>query len=242
MICPHCSTSVKFEWNYGSPIKKVGKQGYFIIYDTCPNCEDSVIYYSLCNYNNEKGYSAISIRKGTNEMDIVSEELIYPRRNNYQQFEIIPEKYFEDYEESLRVLTASPKAAAALSRRLLQLILRDEYGIKKRSLSDEIEAFINLDGIPTHLTDAIDAIRQIGNLAAHPIKNTNTGEIVAVEPGEAEWLIEVIEALFDFCFIQPIKLKQRREELNKKLEELGKPPMKEKKDQSTGNIPSFRSA
>jgi hypothetical protein len=33
----------------------------------------------------------------------------------------------------------------------------------------------------------LDAIRTIGNFAAHPIKSTSSGEIVDVEPGEAEW-------------------------------------------------------
>lgn len=41
--------------------------------------------------------------------------------------------------------------------------------------------------------------------------------------GEAEWLIEVIETLFDFVFIRPKKLEKRKEELNLKLEEINKP-------------------
>jgi hypothetical protein len=76
------------------------------------------------------------------------------------------------------------------------------------------------------LNDAIDAIRNVGNFAAHPLKDTNTGEIVEVEPGEAEWLIEVLEALFDFTFVQPKRLEERRKKLNAKLTTLGKPPMK----------------
>jgi hypothetical protein len=48
----------------------------------------------------------------------------------------------------------------------------------------------------------IDAIRNVGNFAAHPLKSTNTGLILDVEPSEAEW------------------------PLDKKLSEAGKPPMK----------------
>ncbi len=47
-----------------------------------------------------------------------------------------------------------------------------------------------------------------------------------VEPGEAEWLLEVLEALFDFAFVQPKKLEERKKKLNKKLQDLGKPQMK----------------
>ena len=229
MICPHCSTAVKFEWSSEGPIKDVSdNKGYFLIFDTCPSCEEVVVYFSLCQYEYINTYYAIS-ENDEGEWDILSEQMIFPNKSKFSFPEHIPEKYLTDYEESVKVLSASSKASAALSRRLLQLILREEFKISKRNLSDEIEAFLNLEGIPSHLTDAIDAVRNIGNLAAHPTKNLNTGEIVNVEPGEAEWLIEVIEALFDFCFVQPKKLKQRREELDLKLKELGKPLLKKKK-------------
>ena len=54
----------------------------------------------------------------------------------------------------------------------------------------------------------------------------NTGEIVEVEPGEAEWLLDTLEGLLDFYFIQPALLKEKQEALNKKLAAAGKPPMK----------------
>lgn len=69
-------------------------------------------------------------------------------------------------------------------------------------------------------------MRNIGNFAAHPIKSTNTGEIIDVEPGEAEWLLDVLEGLFDFYFVQPAILKAKRDKLNQKLVDAGKPPMK----------------
>lgn len=56
---------------------------------------------------------------------------------------------------------------------------------------------------------------------------TNTGLILGVEPGEAEWLLDVLEALFDFYFVRPARLTAKRDALNKKLAEAGKPPMKE---------------
>jgi len=132
----------------------------------------------------------------------------------------------EDFEEAIKVISVSPKASAALCRRLLQNILREKYNIKENSLAKEIENFIQLQGIPSYITDAVDAVRQIGNIAAHPTKDKNTGEIVAIEPGEAEWLLEVIETLFDFVFVQPIKLQKRKEDLEKKLDKIGKLKMK----------------
>ncbi|GEN77006.1 hypothetical protein CHA01nite_27460 [Chryseobacterium hagamense] len=108
----------------------------------------------------------------------------------------------------------------------MQNILREEFNILEKSLAKEIEIFTNKTDIPSHITDAVDAVRQIGNIAAHPSKDLNSGEIVPVESGEAEWLIEVIEQLFDFVFIQPEKLEKRKQELNLKLDKLEKPKMK----------------
>ncbi|HFK5507930.1 DUF4145 domain-containing protein [Elizabethkingia anophelis] len=227
MNCPHCNKAVRFDWVYKGPIKIIdNEKAYFLFYDTCPNCEDSVIYYSLCNYKKENTYNYY-IRENTDgSYCIESEILLFPNKRQFEYIDSIPEKYLEDYNEAKEVISISPKASAALSRRLLQLILRDEFKIKEKSLSQEIGKFVLLPGIPSHLTDAVDAIRNIGNLAAHPEKESNTGNIVNIEPGEAEWLIEVIEALFDFTFIQPYKLEIRRKELNEKLNAIGKPNIK----------------
>lgn len=225
MICPHCSTAVKFDWRSTSPLQidEEGVVGTEICYSECPNCDKLVVFLNsgVLGYDEHFGQSI---------HEITSETIIYPKKTSFQGSTDIPSLYLEDYEEAVKVLSASSKASAALSRRLLQSILRDKFGIKKNTLAQEIQEFIELDGIPSHITDAVDAVRNIGNFAAHPTKNKNTGEIVSVENGEAEWLIEVIEALFDFTFIQPKKLERRRKELDLKLEQVGKPKMKRKKN------------
>ena len=82
--------------------------------------------------------------------------------------------------------------------------------------------------MPTGLANAVDAIRQIGLFAVHPIKSKSTGEVVDVEEGEAEWLLDVIEELFDFYFVRPAELERKRSALNEKLRKAGKPELKKK--------------
>ncbi len=195
------------------------KEGIEIFYGECPNCDKLVVGIQNGKLKVNGNFSL--------EIDtIASKKLIYPKTNDFQNSSNIPKKYLEDYEEAVKVLSASPKASAALTRRLLQNILREEFNISEKSLAKEIEIFTDKTDIPSHITDAVDAVRQIGNIAAHPSKDLSTGEIVPVESGEAEWLIEVIEQLFDFVFIQPKKLEKRKQELNLKLDKLGKPKMK----------------
>ena len=134
------------------------------------------------------------------------------------------EPFRTDFMEASEVLRGSPKASAALSRRCLQAVLREKGGVKHSDLSKEIDEA--LTKLPSHLARAIDAVRNIGNFAAHPLNDTSTGSIVDVEPGEAEWLLDVLEGLFDFYFVQPDLLQKRRDALNAKLSAMGKPPLK----------------
>jgi hypothetical protein len=143
----------------------------------------------------------------------------------------VPDGYTADYKEACLVISDSPKASAALSRRCLQHLLREKAKVKPTDLAGEIQELIDRGTLPSHISEAIDAVRNIGNFAAHPIKSKSTGEIVSVEPGEAEWNLDVIEALFDFYFVQPARLKSKKEALNAKLKEVGKPEMKKESGQ-----------
>ncbi len=138
----------------------------------------------------------------------------------------VPSEYRKDYREAVAVLHLSPKASAALSRRTLQHFLHTHRNIKGKSLQQEIEALLAAGNLPAYVSDVLDAVRNLGNFAAHPIPNVHTGKIIEVEPGEAEWLLEVLEKLFDFYFVQPEQARQKKEALNEKLRDAGKPPMK----------------
>lgn len=52
----------------------------------------------------------------------------------------IPQAIRSDYEEAHAILNLSPKASATLSRRCLQGMIRDFWGISKARLVDEIDA------------------------------------------------------------------------------------------------------
>lgn len=229
MQCPTCLKEIHFaekgSYTYSfydavPPFENCDElSGFDIAHGVCPSCRNVIVLVRVGEYEQlgefQYGISGVKIEK------IIFPDII-PKKLEKE----IPESYGKDYEEAALVLRISPKASAAISRRLLQNILRDEFKIKPSSLSKEIDTFLSKKDIPTYLGNAIDAIRNIGNFAAHPLKDTNTGEIQNVESGEAEWLLEVLESLFDFTFIQPKRLEERKNNLNKKLSSMGKPPMK----------------
>jgi hypothetical protein len=135
----------------------------------------------------------------------------------------VPDPYKRDFDEACSVLSLSPKASAALSRRNLQAVLRDKAPTTSKDLFDQIEEVTASGKLPSHISDDLHAVRNIGNFAAHEIKSKTTGAIVDVEAGEAEWNLDVLESHFDFYFVEPAKAAKRKAELNKKLKDAGKP-------------------
>ena len=109
----------------------------------------------------------------------------------------IPEAIRQDYEEACAIVNLSPKASATLSRRCLQGMIRDFWGITKPTLNKEIDELQNQ--IPSDLWSSIDALRQLGNIGAHMEKGTNV--IVDIDPNEANSLIQLIELLMKEWYI-----------------------------------------
>ncbi len=220
MRCPHCGVDIHPKKN----VTSIGydKDGSWAIETSdCSACERMFVELICAN-------SVRNTQWGIEIDEELSRKTVYPSIvGRAEPSEVVPNKYREDYIEACQIVNISPKASAALSRRCLQAILRDHASVKKGSLEKEIQQVLDSNQLPSYISQAIDAIRNIGNFAAHPLKCTSTGEIVEVEVGEAEWNLEVLESLFDFYFVQPAILKSKQEELNKKLESLGKPPMKQ---------------
>jgi len=136
----------------------------------------------------------------------------------------VPSQIANDFEEAGLVLPFSPKASAALSRRCLQSVLRDAGKTKYKDLSRQIDEV--LPNLPAYIAENLDAVRNIGNFASHEQKSKLSGSILDVEPGEADWNLDVLESLFDFYYARPEIERKKRENLNEKLKEAGKPTLK----------------
>jgi Domain of unknown function (DUF4145) len=210
MRCPHCLDSFEASSHrtnlYHLGVDDASGQWRFE-YFKCPSCNKFIFYLESQLWADPK--------------------MVYPKAIARTPLpEAVKDPYRSDYIEACLVLSDSPKASAALSRRCLQNLLENIAQIKKPNLSLEIDELLASKQLPTYLADGVDAIRVVGNFAAHPIKSTNSGEVVDVEEGEAEWNLDVLEGLFDFYFVQPEKLASKRNALNQKLQDAGKPPLK----------------
>lgn len=211
MKCPHCQVEIYTSFGRSTIISDY-QFNWYLLSMNCPKCKNAIL--KLQGFNQNSG-------------DTGYEKIIYPQTSGRSPVPLEVDKQIaQDYTEACLVLKDSPKASAALSRRCLQNILRDKGGVTKADLSKEIQQVLDGTSLPSYLKDSIDAIRNIGNYAAHPFKSTSSGEIVDVEPGEAEWSLDVLESLFDFYYVQPAKTAAKRAALNAKLSDAGKPSMK----------------
>jgi Domain of unknown function (DUF4145) len=172
---------------------------------TCPNCEGKFLLHTRFDVleSGERG-TATSVDR--------EQFVLWPRTSSRPPVPAeVPEPFASLATEAALILDDSARASAALSRRCLQQLIREKAGAPASDLYHEIEWVLDAAHLPAHLQEGLHELRTMGNMAAHPNKSTATGDYLEVEPGEAEWGLDVLAGLFDFYFVQPAKAAARRE-------------------------------
>jgi hypothetical protein len=209
MKCPHCQQGIQEVHKGTTNTVEAGDANWRMSCAICPLCGEAIVRI---------------LRQPTRGNVTPVWLPCYPETDSLRPMPPeVPDPYRQEFVQACAVLSLSPMASAALSRRNLQAILREMAGTKKKDLADQIDEVVESGKMPSHISEGLHAVRNIGNFAAHPIKSKSTGEIVDVEAGEAEWNLDVLESLFDFYFVQPAITAKRKAELNKKLRDAGKP-------------------
>ncbi len=189
------------------------------VFIRCPNprCKRFALYVFLYSVT-RTGPSSRTINEQVTNWQLI------PASEAKQFPEYVPEAILRDYEEASLIASLSPRASATLARRCLQGMIRDFYGIRKRTLSEEIEAIS--DKVDSLTWKAIDTVRKVGNIGAHMEKDINV--IVDVDPDEASMLIGLIESLIEEWYIA----RYERESRMKGLVELGESKEQARRDKT----------
>ena len=216
--CPYCGTAfhdkpdLRPAWTFESGLT------YATEAQNCPDCGEPIIYL-VAGPGEWAGQHLATVQPEQ------VRRLVCPAVPERHVPSEVPIEIAEDYRDATATLATSPKASAALSRRCLQNTVRQRTNIVERTLEKEIDAVIGQGLVSTGLCEQLHAVRQVGNFAAHPSKDTSTGQIVDVEPGEAEWNLDVLDGLFDELYVAPAKFASRKASLNTKLRAAGKPEL-----------------
>ncbi len=194
MKCPYCSNDLQPDPRTRRPVQD--KVGVWDIHSgVCPSCNKTMILLTTTNGGTEVPH--LEIQPWGKEL--ARSEL---------PLEVV-EPYLSDFYEASFILADSPRASAALSRHCLQALLRDKAGVKPGDLSTEIDQVLASKALTPELASSLAAVLDVGNFAAHPVKSSHPGSIAVVESGEAEYLLDVLEALFDFYLVRPARLKEK---------------------------------
>lgn len=225
MKCPHCRENFFDNNPYMYMLGEDADGHWKVEYRKCPSCLRFIVHLV-----NGQPVQRTALRGG--EYTDVSEDvsiMVRPKGSFRPPCPPeVPPDIAKDYTAACLVLADSPEASAAMSRRCLQHVLRDPNAANVRDvdLAKEIQKVIASKILPPYIVEGLHAVRHHGNFGAHPMVSIVTGEILPVEPGEAEWNLDVLEALFDFYYVQPAALQRKKEALNRKLTEAGKSQMK----------------
>lgn len=220
--CPHCSTPNRFERasirlpGSGAPQSDIEN---FPVTDI-DEAHHHELRLSCCT---ECGKLVLVLKEQTGKgppAPVWTENLVWPVHIERPVPEEVPENIASDYREAVAVLGISPKASAALSRRCLQTVLREKGGADQYTLSSQIKHV--LDQLPSNIADQLDYVKVVGDFGAHEQKDTKSREILDVEAGEAEYSLDVLDALFEHYYVGPAKSKRSMQEIREKAKAAGR--------------------
>jgi len=140
----------------------------------------------------------------------------YPQINFFEVPDYVPQAIRDDYYEACAIVDLSPKASATLSRRCLQGMIQDFWGIKGGTLNSQIAELHKQQKIEPAQIEAIDILRRAGNVGAHMERDVNI--IVDIDLGEAEKLINLLRLLVKEWYVA----RHDREELYAGLRDIAK--------------------
>lgn len=216
--CPSCNRkqivgteNSHFEsgWVHVGGKSKYGRDFFSLGFVRCLNedCNELVTHFSHINDDVPRiSVSSVTeqhvLRGGT----IVSKRRLIPLASGKLFPDFIPKPIREDYEEACLIVSLSPKSSATLARRCIQGMIRDFCKISEKTLFLEIAKLKKLlteDKLPKGVSDesieAIEQIRQLGNIGAHMESDINV--IVDIDSDEAELLVQLVEQLIDEWYL-----------------------------------------
>lgn len=231
MICPHCRVSVPSGKWTSAKITSDKDYNYTADFFKCVECDEISIKF-ICNPVNVIRYGTSFVRDGMGYLEgdpHFSEESLIPKTIPRDPIpKDVEDIYRVDYDKAVRQLPIDPMASAAYSRRLLQHYIEKKYKIKKQDLEQEIKELKKLNHYPADLIKLFDHIRHYGKFAAHATTNQITGQIIDIDPKEADWLLIILERMFVHDYELSRIIKESEKKLQGKLKS-AKPPQKKKK-------------
>ncbi len=222
MRCGHCGTDYHPATHRTVLGEDADEQVWQVDYETCPRCKK----FNMRLVWGHAHPQAPNIMYGVNGTRVNPSKGRDAVRKPAQPE--VPKVIAEDYNEACQVLSDSPKASAALSRRCLQAILRPtrrEGEAPGPQQGNRRRCWRRSSSRPTwRMTSTPSAIMEISeriqSRAPVPVKSFQSSPVKRSGSSKSSSVYS------DFYFVGPAEPQRKRDALNKKLADAKKPPMK----------------
>jgi hypothetical protein len=196
MQCPHCLAEI----NVTPHVFALGEDqdgSWQVSNARCPICDRLIV--SLCT---KEGctYPAWPVSSGR------------PRLS-----EDVPTQYATEYHTASQIIFYSPEASAAISRRLLHRFLATHIDAGSGGLLEQIRRAAVSTRLPSYLQEALETLVRVAKLDSDSGKSLRPEALAPVQPGEAEWLLDVLQPLFELHFVQPARLRRKQGKLEEEI-------------------------
>ena len=84
-------------------------------------------------------------------------------------------------------------------------------------LADQIRRALLSPALPPYVKEALQTYVDLAKIGLGNDKNLHPEALAPAEPGEAEWLLDVHELLFELFFVQPARLRRKRDALEETI-------------------------
>ena len=177
--CPYCHVYANQEWEQ--------------LYDNVTICVDGErVTFSLCAKCQQPTFW-------------IGEKIIYPHIGMFPPAnEDLPDDVKEIYNEAASIANQSPRAASALLRLALQMLL--EHLGRTGNLNTNIKNLVK-KGLDLPIQQALDIVRVTGNNAVHP------GEIVFDDTTDVQALFNLINVIAYVLITQPKQIQALYDQL-----------------------------
>jgi hypothetical protein len=202
--CPHCGNEtaqeILFEETITETVYSLNDPDDSYDFDVtyyltkCITCK-SISLFNDCEINDSQG-------------NLSEANICYPEQKKLGIE--IPSIVAKTYREAIRIRNISPPAFAVMIRRGLEFLCKDKKA-KGKTLKDQLEDLGRSGIIPTTLAEMGDALRFLGNIAAHA---TN----YKIDRTEVKAMDDFFLAMLEYVYIGPAKLNRLKEFIKTKTQ------------------------
>lgn len=169
------------EWDFGELPSHV--IGYWLT--VCGTCQEPALFAGLTD-------------------DEKDPKCVWPDKDDIG--DAVPNEVQQAYREATRVRNISPRSFAVEIRRALEAICA-EQGIARGKLSKRLPKLFEKTAMPGNLKQVADALRVLGNMAAHYSQSpTSPAEVLTID--------EFFRAVIEYVYVAPAKLASYRTKLD----------------------------